>query len=87
MYKKYHYVHNVYKHNMNYYEKLDILRRKQKWCTSCTLYQTMQKPVLTAERKKMMQHLDNYVYQRVGYMTADAWNKSSQYIKFNSQPE
>ena len=45
------------------------------------------KPVLTAERKKMMQHLDNYVYQRVGYMTADALNQSSQYIKFNSQPE
>ena len=26
------------------------------------------KPVLTAERKKMMEHLDNYVYQYVGYM-------------------
>jgi len=27
------------------------------------------KPELTSERKQMMQHLDNYIYQRVGYMS------------------
>jgi len=43
------------------------------------------KPQLTSERKKMIQHLDNYVYQRVGYMSADAWNETNQYIKINAQ--
>ena len=45
------------------------------------------KPELTNERKQMMQHLDNYTYQRVGYMSADAWNENNQYIKINAQYE
>ena len=45
------------------------------------------KPELTSERKQMMQHLDNYVYQRVGYMSADAWNNNNQYVKINAQYE
>ena len=35
----------------------------------------------------MMRHLDNYIYQRVGYMSADAWNENNQYIKINAQYE
>lgn len=45
------------------------------------------KPELTNERKQMMRHLDNYVYQRVGYISADAWNENNQYIKINAQYE
>jgi len=47
------------------------------------------KPELTNERKKMMQHLDNYVYQRVGYISADAWNENNELYKWkiNAQYE
>jgi len=43
------------------------------------------KPELTKERKAMMQHLDNYIYQVVGHMTADEWNRQHTYIKMNAQ--
>ena len=47
------------------------------------------KPELTNERKKMMQHLENYVYQRVGYISADAWNENNELYKWkiNAQYE
>ena len=44
------------------------------------------KPELTKERKAMMRHLDNYIYQVVGHMTADEWNRQNTYIKMNAQP-
>ena len=43
------------------------------------------KPELTKERKAMMRHLDNYIYQVVGHMTADEWNRQNNYIKMNAQ--
>lgn len=40
-------------------------------------------PTKTSEYKSMMRLLENYVYERTGYMTAKAWNKESQFIKVN----
>ena len=36
-----------------------------------------------------MQHLENYVYQRVGYISADAWNENNELYKWkiNAQYE
>lgn len=41
-------------------------------------------PERTKEHKSLMRHLDNYVYERVGVITADAWNKDNQFVKFNA---
>ena len=40
-------------------------------------------PSRTNEYKQMMKLLDNYVYERVGYMSAKAWNEENQYNKMN----
>ncbi len=44
------------------------------------------KPEQTKESKIMMQHLSNYIYQMVGHMTADEWNRHYTHIKINAQP-
>ena len=44
-------------------------------------------PQRTAEYKQMMKLLDNYVYERVGYMTAQQFNRENTYNKINAQVE
>lgn len=41
-------------------------------------------PERTNEYAEIRQYLDNYIYERVGYMTAKAWNSSNQYVKIDN---